>query len=260
MGEVSTIGLDLAKQVFHAHGADASGAPMFSRLVQSANKITGSATFYSATVTGTVKGDVDGFLNGNHLRLRVKWFALRTDCHQVVISWCTDAQYKDTGVYEASINENGELDGLTYPFGAPSSRSKWYSRPQAACADILVMVPPIGPAVPSRNREAPQRTPYRPAPILLPPIASEGRCKSGYVWRESTSDDRVCVTPESRERVRVENRLAEIRRDPTGAYGPNSCKSGFVWREAYEGDVVCVEPEVRALVKQETADAAGNRI
>ena len=33
MGEVSTIGLDIAKQVFHAHGADASGAPVFSRRI-----------------------------------------------------------------------------------------------------------------------------------------------------------------------------------------------------------------------------------
>lgn len=31
MGEISTIGLDIAKQVFHAHGADAKGATMFSR-------------------------------------------------------------------------------------------------------------------------------------------------------------------------------------------------------------------------------------
>ena len=31
MEEVSTIGLDIAKQVFHAHGADASGATVFSR-------------------------------------------------------------------------------------------------------------------------------------------------------------------------------------------------------------------------------------
>jgi transposase len=31
MGEVTTIGLDLAKQVFHVHGADASGAALFSR-------------------------------------------------------------------------------------------------------------------------------------------------------------------------------------------------------------------------------------
>lgn len=31
MGEVTTIGLDLAKQVFHVHGADVSGAALFSR-------------------------------------------------------------------------------------------------------------------------------------------------------------------------------------------------------------------------------------
>ena len=31
MGEVTTIGLDIAKQVFHVHGADASGAALFSR-------------------------------------------------------------------------------------------------------------------------------------------------------------------------------------------------------------------------------------
>ena len=33
MSEVTTIGLDIAKQVFHAHGADASGAPLFSRRI-----------------------------------------------------------------------------------------------------------------------------------------------------------------------------------------------------------------------------------
>lgn len=33
MGEISTIGLDIAKQVFHAHGADAAGVPLFSRRV-----------------------------------------------------------------------------------------------------------------------------------------------------------------------------------------------------------------------------------
>lgn len=31
MGEVTTIGLDIAKQVFHVHGADGSGAALFSR-------------------------------------------------------------------------------------------------------------------------------------------------------------------------------------------------------------------------------------
>lgn len=31
MSEVTTIGLDIAKSVFHAHGADASGRMVFSR-------------------------------------------------------------------------------------------------------------------------------------------------------------------------------------------------------------------------------------
>jgi transposase len=39
MGEVTTIGLDLAKQVFHVHGADASGATLFSRRLRRAQLI-----------------------------------------------------------------------------------------------------------------------------------------------------------------------------------------------------------------------------
>ena len=33
VGEVSTIGLDIAKSVFHAHGADARGEQLFSRRI-----------------------------------------------------------------------------------------------------------------------------------------------------------------------------------------------------------------------------------
>lgn len=91
----------------------------------------------------------------------------------------------------------------------------------------------------------------------LPPVASSTLCKSGYVWREAAPDDQVCVTPESRDRVRAENSQANIRRDPNGAYGPNSCKEGFVWREAYSGDTVCVEPEIREIVRDENRLAAG---
>jgi transposase len=39
MGEVTTIGLDIAKQVFHAHGADAAGAMVFSRRITRAKLI-----------------------------------------------------------------------------------------------------------------------------------------------------------------------------------------------------------------------------
>lgn len=39
MNEVTTIGLDIAKQVFHAHGADASGAMVFSRRITRAKLV-----------------------------------------------------------------------------------------------------------------------------------------------------------------------------------------------------------------------------
>jgi hypothetical protein len=111
--------------------------------------------------------------------------------------------------------------------------------------------PPIGP--PSKPQ-----VDVRPTENL-PPVASSGLCKSGYVWREASPDDHVCVTPQSRDRIRVENGLANIRRDPNGAYGPNSCKAGFVWREAYPGDIVCVEPEIRDVVRDENSVAASHR-
>ncbi len=50
MGEISTIGLDIAKQVFHAHGADASGVPLFSRRITRARLIEFFASQPKCTV------------------------------------------------------------------------------------------------------------------------------------------------------------------------------------------------------------------
>ncbi len=50
MGEVSTIGLDLAKQVFHVHGADASGVPVFSRRISRAKLLPFFASHPKCTV------------------------------------------------------------------------------------------------------------------------------------------------------------------------------------------------------------------
>ena len=76
-------------------------------------------------------------------------------------------------------------------------------------------------------------------------------CKPGFVSRVAGAKDLVCVTPESRARVRQENATAKQRVDPRGAHGPNSCKPGYVWREAFPGDVVCVTPQVRTMVREE---------
>jgi hypothetical protein len=66
-------------------------------------------------------------------------------------------------------------------------------------------------------------------------------CKSGFVWRESSPGDLVCVLPEVRARTGLENALAADR----WVAGSFRCKSGFVWREALPFDRVCVTPNSR---------------
>ncbi|MGV9555336.1 hypothetical protein [Streptomyces sp. NPDC003401] len=83
------------------------------------------------------------------------------------------------------------------------------------------------------------------------------QCKSGFVWREVTSNDLVCVTPGTRAQVKDDNAHAAERRvsedDPT-------CKPGFVWREAQPSDLVCVTPGTRAQAKDDNAHAAERRV
>ncbi|WP_329869448.1 hypothetical protein [Streptomyces sp. SP18CS02] len=81
-------------------------------------------------------------------------------------------------------------------------------------------------------------------------------CKSGYVWREATAGDRVCVRPSVRTQAWNDNAQAADRRvsddDPT-------CRSGYVWREATAGDRVCVRPSVRTQAWNDNAQAADRR-
>lgn len=81
-------------------------------------------------------------------------------------------------------------------------------------------------------------------------------CLQGFVWREASAGDLVCVTPDVRAETAQENALADARRSPTGGpYGPNTCLSGFVWREAYPNDVVCVPPSSRSRAAADNAQA-----
>src|SRR5689334_11966745 len=70
-------------------------------------------------------------------------------------------------------------------------------------------------------------------------------CKQGYVWREATACDHVCVIPSVRSQAQQDNASMHSRFAYGGAYGPYTCKPGYVWREAYPGDRVCVTPDVR---------------
>jgi hypothetical protein len=71
-------------------------------------------------------------------------------------------------------------------------------------------------------------------------------CIQGFVWREATPSDHVCVTSATREQVRNDNAAAVQRRSPNGGlYGADTCRQGYVWREAFPGDHACVTPATR---------------
>lgn len=86
-------------------------------------------------------------------------------------------------------------------------------------------------------------------------------CVSGFVWREATVDDHVCVIPEVREQARRDNAQAKYRVSLSNhAYGPDTCRSGYVWREATYNDHVCVLPSVRDQAHRDNAAAASRYV
>lgn len=91
-------------------------------------------------------------------------------------------------------------------------------------------------------------------------LQEQGACKPGYVWREASPDDHVCVRPTRRAEAQHENSVAKLRVDPTGDAGPNSCRGRFVWREAYDGDVVCVSKDRREQVRRENESGPSLRV
>jgi hypothetical protein len=105
------------------------------------------------------------------------------------------------------------------------------------------------------------------AAVLLPPSdmtvagvanlpASSDTCISGYVWREATLGDRVCVTAATKSQTAYDNSQAAARRDPNSATG---CIAGYVAREAYFGDATCVTPATRTQARYDNSQAP-NRV
>jgi hypothetical protein len=85
-------------------------------------------------------------------------------------------------------------------------------------------------------------------------------CLNGYVWREATPTDHVCVTPMVRLQTAQENGAAAAHRSPTGGpSGADTCLNGYVWREAYAGDHACVLPPRRTQARNDNAQAAARR-
>jgi hypothetical protein len=89
---------------------------------------------------------------------------------------------------------------------------------------------------------------------------SPDTCKQGFVWREATKDDHVCVTPTTRSQAAADNASAAARRSPNGgASGPDTCQQGFVWREVVPWDHVCVTPQVRTTAASDNSLAGQRR-
>jgi hypothetical protein len=103
--------------------------------------------------------------------------------------------------------------------------------------------------------------------MLLPalPASAAGShgpltCLDGFVWRQATPRDHVCVTPEVAAQTAGDNALAPTRRSATSStFGPDLCVAGFVWREALPGDRVCVAPGTWQQVHDDNLTAGARR-
>ena len=85
-------------------------------------------------------------------------------------------------------------------------------------------------------------------------------CLDGFVWRQATPKDHVCVTPEVRAQTARDNALAQTRRSVTaGTFGPDLCVAGYVWREAVPRDHVCVTPATWQQVHDDNLTAGARR-
>lgn len=83
------------------------------------------------------------------------------------------------------------------------------------------------------------------------PARDSDACAQGYVWREASAQDHVCVTPVIRRLTKQDN-VAAVRRSIPNS---DSCRAGFVWREALAGDHACVTPATRAQAAADNSQA-----
>lgn len=76
-------------------------------------------------------------------------------------------------------------------------------------------------------------------------------CAQGYVWREASSIDRVCVVGATRTQTATDNSQAGSRHLPNST----TCVQGYVWREAFPGDFTCVTTATRSQAAADDAAA-----
>jgi hypothetical protein len=123
--------------------------------------------------------------------------------------------------------------------------------------------------MPTRSRKRARQLAAAAAGLALAAVAAPAMgagdygpdtCLNGYVWREATPSDHVCVSPMVRLQTAQENGDAAAHRNPAGGpYGPDTCQNGYVWREATPSDHVCVPPPRRQQARDDNAQAGARR-
>jgi hypothetical protein len=80
-------------------------------------------------------------------------------------------------------------------------------------------------------------------------------CRTGYLWRNAFSGDKVCVTPTQQGQAEAENAAGPglIKTD-------GFCDPGYVWRQAIPTDHVCVTPSERSDATNENAAAPSHTL
>ena len=63
---------------------------------------------------------------------------------------------------------------------------------------------------------------------VIPMASAQDTCRPGFVWREAVAGDHICVAPQTRAQAARDNSQAAARRQPGGAYGPNTCIQEYV--------------------------------
>ncbi|SRR6266568_1147742 len=122
-------------------------------------------------------------------------------------------------------------------------------------------LPRSQPQAPAENRLASDNNQHSPdrAPSSTHKYGPD-TCIEGFVWREASTTDHVCVTPETRAEAAADNRQTDARRNPSGgSYGRDTCLEGYVWREAFPNDHVCVTPQTREQAAADNGQAQ-NRV
>ncbi len=90
--------------------------------------------------------------------------------------------------------------------------------------------------------------------ITVTGAPAAGTCKPGFVYRDASPTDKVCVPPASHTQALADNAAAASRK--LLEYGPDTCIVGYVWREAWSGDHVCVTGATRTQVAADNSVAA----